>query len=684
MVKHRLLIALLLVALTFTAHVLALSAGWIWDDNDYITANQLIQSSDGISTIWMPGATPQYYPLVFTGFWIEHALVGLEPTLYHLDNILLHAASVLLLWRVLVQLGVVHAFWIAALFAVHPMSVETVAWATERKNTQSLFFALASILCFVHAMRATRPRARGLHIAAFMLFVCALLSKTTAVFVAPVLVCIALQQRRSITPRFAMIVLPYFVIGGALGLFTAFIEKAHVGATGAEFDLTLIERVLLASRNIVFYITHFVFPSEQIFVYPRFEINASSMTEWIAFALMFVLAATAVRDWRRSRAPALILLWLCAALFPALGFFDVWPFRFSYVADHFAYAAMPALATGSVLLLWSIVRSFNGNPRIVPCLLGIAVAACVPLSWIASDKYAGVEELWRDTIARNPSAWLAHNNLASELLEQTSDAGAAGDVKRVEALATEALEHATIAYMLKPDELTHASNQSEALRLLGKFDDALTAIDTAIATAPNFVEFQWMRGRLLEQMGRLDEARAGYMAATTDEHALSIERDARRSLVGLAVQRKDFADALLHQQRVVVLSPRDADAIANLGALLNANDDEQGARREFLRALSNGGEFSSETAFVTTAVRYLRLAISSPLSPDEMQSAQALATRMAAGAPGDPSLRFIGLALELRAGNVAARLPLQTIEHDARAADATAFADEIAAFLRAN
>ena len=100
--------------------------------------------------------------------------------------------------------------------------------------------------------------------------------------------------------------------------------------------------------------------------------------------------------------------------------------------------------------------------------------------------------------------------------------------------------------------------------------------------------------------------------------------------------------------------------------------------------MSNGGEFSSETAFVTTAVRYLRLAISSPLSPDEMQSAQALATRMAAGAPGDPSLRFIGLALELRAGNVAARLPLQTIEHDARAADATAFADEIAAFLRAN
>ena len=408
------------------------------------------------------------------------------------------------------------------------------------------------------------------------------------------------------------------------------------------------------------------------------------MTDWIAFALMFVLAATAVRDWRRSRAPALILLWLCAALFPALGFFDVWPFRFSYVADHFAYAAMPALATGSVLLLWSIVRSFNGNPRIVPCLLGIAVAACVPLSWIASDKYAGVEELWRDTIARNPSAWLAHNNLASELLEQTSDAGAAGDVKRVEALATEALEHATIAYMLKPDELTHASNQSEALRLLGKFNDALIAIDTAINTAPNFVEFQWMRGRLLEQMGRLDEARAGYMAATTDENALSIERDARRSLVGLAVQRKDFADALLHQQRVVVLSPRDADAIANLGALLNANGDEQGARREFLRALSNGGEFSGETAFVTTAVRYLRLAINSPLSPDEMQSAQALATRMAAGAPGDPSLRFIGLALELRGGNVAARLPLQTIEHDARAADATAFADEIAAFLRAN
>ncbi len=669
-----------LLALALLAHLLALQAGWIWDDNDYITANPLLRAHDGWWTAWIPGATPQYYPLVFTSFWVEYAIAADTPTLYHATNMVLHALSTALLWRVLVRLDIPHALWIAALFAVHPMGVETVAWATERKNTLSLLFALASVWSFLSAQRATRERVLGFHIAAFMLFVCALLSKTTAVFVAPVLVLIALHERRRLDGRFALLLLPYFVIGAALGLFTALVEKTHVGATGAEFELSLLARVLLASRNLVFYIAHFALPTEQIFVYPRLTIMPSSIMDWVPLALMLVLATACVREWKHSRAPMLILLWLCAALFPALGFFDVWPFRFSFVADHFAYAAMPALATGFVLLLSRLLPARAQETRVFSMILVAAIATCIALSWRATEKYASVETLWRDTVLRNDQAWLAHNNLASELLEQAGEASGAGERDRVHSLATEALHHATMAYDLKPDELTHASNQSEALRLLGRNEEALTAIDAAIATAPHFTEFRWMRGRLLEQLGRRDDARLAYESAACEGCDSAL--DARRSLVALAVARKDYTDALKQQQQVVLLSPQDADAIANLGALLQATGDAEGGRRELLRAITSGKYFSDERVFRATAARYLGLAIEASLGPSEMEMARDLARQLAQSVRDDASFRYFALALELRDGLATARGELETLEKHARAANATTLADAIAAFLR--
>ena len=679
----------ILIALAaLAAHALALSAGWIWDDDDYITANALLQSPDGWMTLWVPGATPQYYPLVFLGFWIEHAVFGLDPLVYHANNLLLHTASAILLWRILAELRVPHAAWIAALFAVHPMGVESVAWATERKNTQSLAFALASVLTFIHATRAGEGRVLGAHIAAFLLFVCALLSKTTAIFVPPVLVMIALHERRRVDARFAMLVAPYFVTGAALGLFTAVVEKVQVGATGAEFSMSAIERVLLAARSIVFYATRFAVPREQVFVYPRRVVDAGSVVDWIPLLCMLAVLTGAVIAWRTRRAPMLLLLWVCAALFPALGFFDVWPFRFSFVADHFAYAAMPALATVLVLTLGAVAARVQ-RPRVLDVTLPLLLAVCMPLSWIASAKYAGVEALWRDTIARNPDAWLAHNNLATELLAQAGRAVASGTQTaegqaRVRELAEEALVHATRACELKPDELTHPSNQSEALRLLGRREEALESILRAEALAPHMPEFRWMRGRLLEELGRLDEAREAYLSAADDPRDRRHALDAVRGMLSIAVKRKDYADAIAQGRRLVQLVPGDADAVANLGALLVASGDASGGRAEYLRALTGDAGFSSERAFMTTAIRYLRAAIATTLDEREAQLARALAEQLASDAPGDPMLRFIQLALAVTRGDRDAKGAIERMEREARAANAVEFADELAAFLRAH
>lgn len=670
--------ALLVCLAAVVAHLVALGAGWIWDDNDYITANRVVQSVDGWFTCWVPGTTPQYYPLVFLSFWLEHGIAGLDPTLYHANNILLHAGSSLLLWCILRALAVPHAAWIAVIFAVHPMGVESVAWATERKNTLSMFLALSSVLCFIAASRAGARRVLGFHVAAFALFVCALLSKTTAVFVAPALVLIALHERRKLDLRFALTVLPYFAVGAALGLFTAFIERTHVGARGDEFALGAIERVLLAARNIVFYITHFTIPSEQMFVYPREEIHIGSVRAWGALAAMIALLAVCIRAWRHERGPLLVLLWLCAALFPALGFFDVWPFRFSYVADHFAYAAMPALATGLVLL---IARAARGRERIATIATIAFSAACIPLSWIATAKYANAEALWRDTIARNPSAWLAQNNLAIELLQQAEQAMREGQGDRMKELATEALEHATIALEQKPDEMTHASNRSEALRLLGRNDEALAAIDVAIAVAPHLAELRWMRGRLLESLARSDDARAAYLSAANDQVDRTHELEARLALMRMSTSMKDFADAANHARRIVELSPGSGDAAANHASILAAAGNADGARAAFAQALREGNVFSSERVYLTTAARFLRAVATENASAAEMSVAREVLLRLAPAARGDPMLRALALAIAARAGEPTARGELETLAADARRARATQLADEIDALL---
>src|SRR5688572_14772657 len=150
-----LLPAAALLAMTLIAYAPAFRAGFIWDDPDYVTNNATLRSLDGLRQIWfVPQATPQYYPLVHTSFWIEYQLSGLNPTGYHAVNVLLHAVAAILLWRVLTMLEVPGAWLAAGMFAVHPIHVESVAWVTERKNVLSGVFYLASALMYLRFVGA--------------------------------------------------------------------------------------------------------------------------------------------------------------------------------------------------------------------------------------------------------------------------------------------------------------------------------------------------------------------------------------------------------------------------------------------------------------------------------------------------------------------------------------------------
>jgi len=561
------------------------------------------------------------------------------------------------------------------------MGVESVAWVTERKNVQSLLFALASMLLFVRFSEKERGGV-GIWIASFALFAAALLSKTTAIFAPPCLVMAMLWRRQTVGLRAIAAVTPYFLVGVALGLLTAYMEKTHVGATGDAFSLGALERLQLAGRTATFYVATFMLPREQIFIYPRFEIDASRFVYWLPALLWAIAFAVAIARWRVTRAPLLVLLWIGAALFPALGFFDVWPFIYSFVADHFAYMAMPAFALVAVLAAARVGELVPAVARLGAIVGTLSVATCIALSNAAIPKYANEEVLWRVTLEQNPEAWIAANNIASGLLRE---AGVLAEKqRRDEALskAEEALGFAKRAGELNPADFRNAVNRSEAYRLLGRSEESLREIESALPNARHVSDVHWLHGRALESVGRPDEARMAFKEAAALATKRSEEIAARRELMRIAASRRELEDAIRECARIVELDLGNADMRANLGALYRASGRSEEARRALLEAVSLPIErFSSTDVWVSASIGYLQMAVESPLETDEALAARTIAARLVMLGGGDPYARYLQLALGLVLGDTANRIELERIEAEARTAGASRFADDVAAFL---
>ena len=466
--KETALWAALIVVMTFVAYVPALQGGFVWDDDAYVTRNATLRDLEGLRRIWLePTSFPQYYPLVFTTFWLEYHLWGLDPFGFHVTNVLLHASSAVLLWLLLRRLGVPGAWLAAAIFALHPVEAESVAWVTERKNVLSGLFYLAAFHAYwsfadgeAPAHPASRRNRWAMYAASVLLFACALLAKTVTGSLPAALLLASCWKRGRVRAREVLALVPLVLVGVASGLNTAWMEKHVVGAQGTEWTLTFVERCCIAGRALWFYAAKIVWPYPLTFVYPRWHVDPSV---WWQVLLPVAAVAVVVALWclrrRIGRGPLAATLFFAGTLFPALGFFDFYPMRYSFVADHFQYLA----SIGLVTLLAALATRVAGRQREVG-----SVAAAVLLvtlgafTWRQGAIYANLETLWRDTVAKNPDAALAHNNLG--LILDGRD--------RVD----EAVAHYREALRLKPDFVEAQSNMGLALIRLGVAQDQLGVI----------------------------------------------------------------------------------------------------------------------------------------------------------------------------------------------------------------
>src|SRR5262249_48756811 len=214
----------------------------------------------------------------------------------------------------------------SAIFAVHPVSVESVGWVSEQKNPLSSVFYLGAMLVY---LRFDESRRRTDYVVALGLFVLGLLTKTVTATLPAALLVIFWWQRGTLSwKRDVVPLLPFFALGAAAGLLTAWVERTLIGAQGAGFELTFLERGLLAGRVVWFYLSKLVLPANLMFIYPRWKIDATIWWQWLfpMATLSAVVLLWAIR--RRSRAPLAGWLLFVGTLAPVLGFVNVYPFVF--------------------------------------------------------------------------------------------------------------------------------------------------------------------------------------------------------------------------------------------------------------------------------------------------------------------------------------------------------------------
>lgn len=563
-----------LVIVTVLAYWPALGGGLLWDDQAHITRPDL-QSLHGLTRIWFDlGATQQYYPLLHSAFWLEHQLWGDAQVGYHLTNILLHAAAAWLVFLVLRQLKVPGALLAAAIFALHPVHVESVAWISEQKNTLSAVFYLAAMLSYLwfdeyRRSALGKPRAAKFYWLALGLFLLGLMTKTvTATLPAALLVVFWWQRGRLSWRRDVLPLLPFFVSGAAAGAITAWVERKLIGAEGAAFELSFLQRGLIAGRALWFYAAKLLWPADLTFIYPRWEPNPAAWWQWLfpVAALLLLLALWAIR--RRWRAPLAGVLFFVGTLFPVLGFLNVYPFIYSFVADHFQYLASLGLITlfavGVALGLTMLSPTARRGGMVVAVGL---VGALAGLTWNQCRMYADSVALYGATIERNPTCWMAYNNLGDQYLLQGQ--------------LPQAIEQYRTAIKLNPMCVEAHSNLGVALAEGGQLDQAVSEYSEALRIAPGNAEAQYNFGNLLAKMGRTSEAIAHYQrAAELNPGSADVQLN-----LGIAYRTTGASEeAIAHLARSVTLDPDSFATRLNLADALVRRGRPQEAIEHFVAA----------------------------------------------------------------------------------------------------
>jgi len=494
--RRLLLLAAAIAAIAFAAYLPALCGGFAWDDSVQVTDNPLIKDPHGLRRLWFGAEAMDYFPLTLATHWLEWRLWGLHAAGYHAVNVLLHAISAVLVWRVLRRLKVPGAWLAGALFAVHPVAADSVAWIAERKNTLSMALYLASLLVYLTWEDNLKRRWYG---AAVLFYLLALLAKTSVVILPFVLLLCAWRRRGRISRRDIARSVPFFALAVALGLVTIWFQRHN-----AIHGMTVRSEGAASRRAAVgwvawFYLYKLLLPAGLCAIYPRWKVDGASAAAYVPLAL---LAGGLIWLWMRrkssGRAPLFAAAYFLIALLPVLGIVNMLFMGLSLVADHFQYLAMIGVIAFAAAVLARAAAAGGWAGRAgVAASVGCVVVLGI-LTWNRAGLYGDEERLWQDNLAKNPSA-VVYNAL--------------GVARSYAGRHEQALESFDTAIRLKPELAEAFVNRAAALDALGRMEEAVRDYDQALKLRPKDAATYNGRGNTLARMNRAEDALKDYDAA---------------------------------------------------------------------------------------------------------------------------------------------------------------------------
>ena len=518
----------------------ACQSGFTWDDDEHLTQNPCIIGPQSIVDIWTTRAA-RICPLVLSTFWLEHQMWGLSPMPYHLVNVLMHAGAALLLWRVLLALRVPGAWLGALLWAVHPVQVETVAWVTEMKNTQSGLFFMAAVLFYLRTLRGESRKRLDYSFSLLFGFL-GMASKTSVVVLPAVLGLCAWYVEGRVSRRRLAEPIPYVLMAlaaSALALWTQDIE----GANDPLWQRSLPERLVTAGAVVWFYLGKLAWPHPLVFVYPKWQVDAANVLWWLPLIGLLMLLGTLIR----RRGILFAMLYFLIALGPVMGLLDHYFLRYSFVGDHFQYLA----SIGPLALLGAVCSKL---PRWVPA---IVLAAFCFISWTQQRLYRDPEVLWTHTLQHHPTCWLACNNL--------------GILRYQAGKVDEAVKLWETALTSDPRSARTLTNLGYTLQQKGHLQEALSHYEKAIECDASFGGARYNYGTALLANGRVAEG-----LAQLEKAAEISPRDpnVHLNLGNARLLSKDPAGAIQALEQAMQLAPQEVAPLNNLAWLLSTLPDE--------------------------------------------------------------------------------------------------------------
>lgn len=537
------------------------------DDFTYVVRNARVIAGltpAGIAWAFTHAYEGYWAPLTWLSYMADASLFGATPGAFHATNVVIHAATACLLFAALARMT--GATWrsavVAALFALHPLHVESVAWITERKDVLSAFWYVLALWLYVRYV--DRP-ALGRYLLVAAAFACGLMSKPMVVTLPVALLLVAVwplgRLRDTTWTRLVVEQLPLAAMAAGVGMVTI-AAQSGAGAVATLSSVPVTARVANALVSCAVYLVQMAWPSglAALYPYPRF------VPAWQALAAAAALAAISIAVLRlRDRAPYLAVgwAWYLVTLVPVLGFVQAGP---QARADRYTYVAMTGIA---MAVVWGIAEATARIERRGPALAAAACGALALFAVVASTQleyWRTSETLFRRALAVTTDNYVAHKGLGTVLLE-------AGRVE-------EATSHLRTAVGLAPDFAEAHSDLGEALRAAREPQAAIEHLARAVQLRPDAADFRVNLGSALYELARTPEAEAQYREALR----LSPDSPTAHSGLGLALaQAGDLDGARSELASAVRLNPDYADAYLNLGAVLARAGQLEGASQAFSR-----------------------------------------------------------------------------------------------------